>query len=51
MNSSRLESHRLALVLVGIVLPEELDLIAFDGDQPVVADRHTVGVGARYFST
>ena len=40
----RLDTHRLAPALVGIVLPEELDLIAFDRDQPVVADRYSVGV-------
>ena len=39
-----LESHRRPLALVGVVLPKELDLVAFESGQPVVADRHPVGV-------
>ena len=44
MNSIGLQGHRLLAPPVGVVLPAEPDLAVLQGDQPVVADRHPVGV-------
>ena len=38
------ERHRAPLVVVRIVLPAKRDALAVEGDQPVIADRHTMRV-------
>jgi len=38
------ERHRATLVAMGVVLVGEGHVVAVEGDQPVVADRHAMGV-------
>ncbi len=42
----RLESHGLLGVVVAVVLPAESDLSIIDIQEPIVRDRHTVGIAA-----
>ena len=43
-NSMADERHRAALVAMGVVLPVEGDVVAIEGEQPVIADRDAMGV-------
>ena len=38
------ERHRAALVATGVVLVGKGDVVAVEGEEPVIADRHTMGV-------
>ena len=38
------ERHRAALVAVGVVLPRKGDVVAIEGEQPVIADRDAMGI-------
>ena len=40
------ERHELQATPVGIVLPAEAHLVVVDTEEPVVGERHTVGVAA-----
>ena len=38
------QRHRATLVAVGVVLPLEGDVVAVEGEQPVIADRDAMGI-------
>ena len=38
------ERHRAPLVAVGVVLPLKRDAVAIEGEQPMIADRHAMGI-------
>ena len=38
------ERHRAPLVVVGVVLPLEGDVLTIEGEQPMIADRHPMGI-------
>ena len=40
------ERHHATLVAMGVVLVGEGDVVAVEGEQPVVADGHAIGVAA-----
>ena len=38
------QRHRAALVAMGVVLPLKRDVVAVEGEQPMIADRHPMGI-------
>jgi hypothetical protein len=38
------QRHRATLVAVGVVLPLKGDVLAIEGEEPVITDRHTMRV-------
>ena len=40
----RRERHGATLAVVGVVLPLKGDALAIEGEQPVIADRHAMGI-------
>jgi hypothetical protein len=45
----RVQGHRPSLSAARVVLPEELDLVTLQADQPPIADRRPVGVARQVF--
>ena len=40
----RRQRHRASLVVVGVVLPLKRDALPIEGAQPMIADRHAMGI-------
>jgi hypothetical protein len=38
------EGHRAPAVVVGLILPLKRDALSIEGEQPVIADRHPMGI-------